>query len=202
VVRSFICAILSLPVAAFGNIVVNGDFENPATYTNHGSWVGDSYWPNWEFPGWLIGGVGGIDLMRSFPAASGAQCVNLNGTTWGRLDQYLSTSQGTDYQLRFALSWNPGGAEAQEQVWVSFGESWGQYIYYPKGPTPIWTYYTFNIPAQASTSRLTFESAVSGYYGPMIDDVSVVAVPEPACLAMLAVGLTALVNSRRRAAGR
>lgn len=180
--RSCLLIVLVASTAAMGvNIIPNGSFETPLATTDNGSWAGDRYMPNWDMGGWIVGGVGGVDLMRSFPAAHGDQCVNLNGGNWGVLRQFLPTTVGQQYILSFALSWNPGGSEMMEQVWVNFGyQNWGQFIDYAKGPTPTWTYYSFPVTAQANISEVCFESRVSGVYGPMLDDVSLTPVPEPA----------------------
>ena len=61
-----------------------------------------------------------------------------------------------------------------------------------------WTYHTYDLTAVSSITRLQFTSLIDTQWGPMIDDVSVTAVPEPALLVLLGLGLVGCCYERVR----
>jgi hypothetical protein len=197
-----IVMVLLLPAVAGASLVTNGDFESPRVSTNQGSWIGETYVGGMTFEGWLVGGHS-IDLLRSMPAAGGSQLVNLNGHTSGSIEQVLTLTPGDVYKLRFALSWNPDGADAVESVQVDLG-SFSRTLTYTPGPTFAWTWYDCLVRPETANPLLRFSSLVPGFYGPLLDEVSLTPVPEPAVLpgGVLAAGLAAARRPRPRRAGR
>lgn len=187
-----------IPALAYGNLVTNGDFESPVVTDDQGDWTGRTYSAGSDIGGWTVGGGGSVDLVSSFTAASGAQCVDLNGSGPGSIHQDLRAVEGGElYRLSFALSGNPQdpqSSDLQVRVW------WAGFILdvisYPH--TTTWTYHQYDVVGPfASLPIVLFESRAGTFWGPLVDDVSVVAVPEPATAAAALVLLGLLVGRRR-----
>lgn len=181
---------------ASANLVVNGSFEDPLISDNSflavtaGSGV---------LTGWTVGGTS-IDVLSGpsrFVAADGNQSVDLVGTPGpGDVSQLLATTDGTTYKIRFALSRNDeGGSVADKDVDFSFGSYTENLL---GAVQNSWTYFERTIVADSSLTELKFSSDASGFFGGLVDDVSVEAVPEPASMAALTLGAMALITRRRK----
>lgn len=174
---------LALSAGAFAqNIVVNGSFEAPnagGSFTNRSGSFGAGN-------GWSIGA--NIDHIGGFwAAADGGQSVDMNGSTAGSVSQLLATTIGRVYRLRYAASENFFGF-ANKTMNVSWGGTVIENVVIPHDPTRTttnvkWVYHTRNVVATSSQTALGFTSTtgamngsqgVAPFYGPAIDDVSVV----------------------------
>jgi hypothetical protein len=175
-------ALLPLTALGQGNLVVNGSFENG---WNNGP-VG------W---GWTVN----VGLGNGFPGvADGTSMV----TVYGSLFQNLATTPGQAYRVRFALASN-SSYPGESSLALSWG---GNYLgtttwYSPNTPGNglnfYWIYGEYNVVAASESTLLNFQ-VVGSTLQPFIDDVSVVAVPEPSVLALGAAGLVMLGLARRR----
>jgi choice-of-anchor C domain-containing protein len=190
------------------NLVSNGGFESPVVPTQ-GSFT---IVPNGGTIGpWTVSGIHVDHLRPDWPVSEGAQAVDLSGSPGaGAVYQILSTEAGQSYLLRFAMAgnftpwdgnpnnWSPAVKE-MEVVWD--GELVDTVTFDVTGhdaSDPGWVYLSYGVTAESSATELRFVSLTGGAYGPLLDDVSV-RVPEPATLAVLAVGGLRLLRRRRRA---
>jgi choice-of-anchor C domain-containing protein len=183
-----VCASLFVgATAAHANIIVNPSFEQPV--------VADS--PGFQFyfagspaiPGWTIVG-NSVDVLKDtrWQPHEGHQSVDLTGVTAGGLYQDLPTTPGTTYHLSFWLAGNPefagaGGGPFVKAMRLSWGGSpVGNLSFDVTGKTNFnlgWTNYQYDLAATGPTTRLQFESLTAGFSGPMIDDLSLVALVPP-----------------------
>ena len=162
------------------NLVTNGDFEDPVVASQATGF--QTYLGGESFPGWTVGGVS-IDVVGdnpfawvSWPAASGHQSVDLNGTGPGWIYQDIHTVAGEAYQLSFALA----GNNANGPTFVTMDFLWqGQIVdtltfnVIGVRQDPGWVYATYDLTASTDLARLTFESLVPwGTAGAAIDDVA------------------------------
>src|SRR4029079_11188934 len=98
----------------------------------------------------------------SWVAASGHQCVDLNGSGRGSLSQDLVTVAGQTYTLSFALAANAvsshGPFVRMQFYWDGFLIDTLSFPVVQDRRNPGWTYYTYRLIAPTDAARLTFES--------------------------------------------
>lgn len=187
---------LTLAQAAAANLVVNGDFETPAVPTSPGYVC----FSNSIDSGWTSAGTHGSCYIAQNtgpfgPAYEGSQYMYVNdyaiaGTV---LSQSLSLVGGTTYRLTFAQ----GGAPVTDPsagLAVQFGSA--SLAIDPRDAS--WKVFSLTYtPSLSGTELLSFSSTTAGAV--TLDAVSVVAVPEPASVAMLLMGLLGVGAIARRA---
>ena len=164
------------------NLVSNGNFELPSAGSTFTARSAGS-----SMSGWTIGG-GGIDHIGGFwRAASANQSVDLNMSSAGSVYQLLSTAPGQEYVLRFAMAGNPFGYtnKLMSVLWGGATLTNLVFPYYSTNNTTNmgWRYHTMLVSATGTSTRLEFSSqtgtmagsqGTTAYYGPALDDVSVV----------------------------
>jgi choice-of-anchor C domain-containing protein len=182
------------------NIVVNGDFEQNAAYPGVMSTAGAG--DSTSIHGWTVSS-GDVDICRDDQfsthfGSNGAYFIDLDGNQPGGIQQTLSTVPGTDYLLTFDLTGNAGNAPTIKTLTVSAGSS-SQDFSYSVSPYTGWASRSWSFTASSTSTILGFASTCDGAFGPEIDNVSVIVVPEPAALVLLAAGvLCLLAYSRQR----
>ena len=207
--------LLLAALSATAGLIVNGSFENGQFATcNNGSWcrvlAGGT-----EIDGWTVGGVG-VDWHNQVEMKSphsGALMVDLHLdgglNQMGTLSQTFATTIGADYALTFYLA-GPGkeaGFPDPRSVVVNVAGV-EQTFSTPSSfsSAMLWGEHHLAFRAVAASTTLTFSSgdAGEGYWGPILDDVSVIArdpgtaLPEPASALLAAGGLLAAFLYRRR----
>jgi choice-of-anchor C domain-containing protein len=187
-------------IAVFGsanaatNLIINGDFEtfsgNPVSGFKTVN-AGDSALGNW-----LVGGTS-IDVINGAYGAISGNSIDMLGTPGpGSLSQKFTTTVGSLYSLAFDLSRNPGSSADSS---MTVGVAGNTYAY---TGTDLMTHYTKSFTALTGMTTLTFNSAAAGYSGPVLDNVSVSAVPEPSTYALMLGGLGLMgFMARRRKQG-
>lgn len=205
------CAALigSASYASAANLVTNGSFEDPDV-THVKGW--DIYV---SIPGWDLYYGPAIEIQRGtfgWTAADGLQWVELDSDLDGPngsllpaeaassgIYQDIATIADAVYELRFAFSPRPDTADNKIEV------RWGGQIIdtlVADGTGLLdtqWGYHAYTLTARSDTTRLAFgDLSLSDTFGTFLDDVSVelIAIPEPATIALL--GLAALPMGLRR----
>jgi choice-of-anchor C domain-containing protein len=168
------------------NLIVNGSFEDgDFSPVNSGSWVnvgaGETKLTGWTVGGDLVNWHNSVEFH--FPQ-EGDKTVDLNDGCFGlrgTISQTIATTVGMAYELKFYLSGpinfsdgcsgslvrdlqvNVGGADAFFQAAAS------------DHLNIQWEEKTATFVATASSTTITFSAPVpGGYWGPVIDNVSVV----------------------------
>lgn len=151
--------------------------------------------------------AGSVDLIGTYWQAppGGGNSVDLAGNSEGTIAQTISTVAGQSYQLSFALSGNPDGGPTVKVLQVGFGASTATFnydrsVYNNDKGNMMFVLDTANFVATGSSTTLSFSDigGAPGYYGAVIGNVAVTAVPEPTTLiaGLGALGL-ALAGMRR-----
>lgn len=186
----------AIVAGASANLVSNGSFEDGVIGANTFRIVanGDSFITDWTVTGTSVDVVSG---PATWIAADGNQSIDLAGTPGpGGVSQMIATTNGTAYRIRFALSRNDqGGSVADKDVDFMFGSYTENLL---GAVQNSWTYFERTVVADSSSTELRFSSDSAGFFGGLVDDVSVEVVPEPASMAALTIGALGLIARRRR----
>jgi hypothetical protein len=218
-VTRLLLAALCLPVltstSARANLLGNGSFETPVISAdfqvfNNGDAIG----------AWVVQFTD-VDIVRNnilgtnIVAHDGNQWLDLNGFSRGGVFQFIATVPGKKYDFRFWYSDNPFSNGQGSQLGVAKTGTWSvrdgdtSQLILPLGS---FTHSTataasadwrdsgrIRFVATNTTTRIAFSGdAVLGSTGPLIDDVSVNAVPEPVALSLLGAALLGVAARRRR----
>ncbi len=212
-------AMLGMPAGvASANIITNGDFSaNAAAYTTS---PGYSASPNPAAPtGWTVfgstfAGVNGTDTGVGAPfAPTSTVGVNDfafiqegNDIAYDGVKQTVSTTAGQPYTLTYDASGRAGDVSGTDVLEVILTDTTNNNQITTQTPAitqAAFNVFTLNFTAPSASTNVEFLNAYPNYnYGSTVDvtNVAMAAVPEPACLGVLAIGgLGLLLLKRRRA---
>lgn len=177
---------------------------------------------------WVVNGnVDVVGMPNGFGITCAGGCVDLDGTTGpGRITSAmiafaanlpvtisydLSGSQRSSATDAFAffvsfphpyiaatdITWNQPGSPSASYTWAS---QWsGQAFFADINGTMPWTTFTFAFtPTTAATMQIGFMTQSADNIGPLIDNVLISQVPEPATWAMLIAGFGLVGTAMRR----
>lgn len=192
------------PVAASASpVIVNGSFEegiDPGSFTtlNNGSTA---------ITGWTVGGLG-IDYIGTYwEADDGVRSIDLSGNDKGSISQLLTDLiVGNTYGISFSLAGNPDGGASTKVAVVSDGGSQTSVFFFDQAGNTRedmgWVTQFFTFTAVDTSARLTFSATQNDPYGPAIDNVALVALPEPATWGLMILGFGAIGSVLRRRGAR
>jgi choice-of-anchor C domain-containing protein len=169
-------SVIAYPLRA-ANLLANGGFETPNVEGTH-----NFYSVTPPGFGWVLES-GTIDIMDdAWQHAAGEQSLDLHGNSPGTIYQDIATEPGERYRIQFAYA---GAVHAQCGAGgnKTFNVLWGGALidsvsFNTVGRTTTsmgWVYYTAEVTASSTTTRLRFQSTTTGgtICGPTLDDVSV-----------------------------
>ncbi len=184
-------AAIAVGAGASANLVSNGGFEAnnyPGTaYKTYN--VGDTGINNWMV------GAKSVDIVgTSYSPLSGSYALDLVGSPGpGQVSQALVTNPGGQYTVSFWARHT--GGSINSEVNASLAATTQQF-----NVTTSWAQYSFVATANSLAENISIWSNPnnSSNGNTFIDDVSVEAVPEPATMAVLGLGLAAAARKRRK----
>jgi choice-of-anchor C domain-containing protein len=163
------------------NLIINGSFEDGIQQPAPNNWLPLN--PNsTAIDGWIVT-RGQIDYKQTYwENADGLFSLDLNGSPGvGGIAQTFYTVPGQQYRVSFALSGHPDGGNDVKQLGVSAAGQTARFYFDTTGFSRSymgWRDETWVFTANAATTTLEIYSlsysSSDGYYGPAIDNVSVV----------------------------
>jgi len=181
---------------AGGSLPPVGSFAQQNTTANNlDVWTLDSGSVDWTH----------TDFFGPAVAYDGDYFLDLNGANLGAISSVITGLViGQDYQLSFAMSGNPRGPSVKT-LDLTIGTDTQSYSFDyllegVSGTDLQWKIMTFDFTASSMTGTLTFESttASSTFYGPLLDGVTVTAVPLPMAAWLFGSGFIGLIAIARR----
>lgn len=173
-------------------VIVDGNFAGaPDPYQTIGT--GSTFGAN---NAWTVVS-GTVDWIGNYwtPPSPGGGSVDLDGLSVGAISQTLLNLAVGTYKVTFALSGNPDGPPPIKALEVSVTGSAAQDYSYPVIGDKVnmnYAYYSYMFNWAGGDATLKFASLTgpqdNPFYGPVIGDVSISAVPEPSTWAMLILG--------------
>jgi hypothetical protein len=180
--------------AAHANLLVNGGFEQP-TVQSPWEHVGGSDLTGWQISDPLAPIV--VFTPTYYPVTEGAQGAQIEIANES-ISQTFATIPGLGYLLTFDYSAYSDLNKAFLAVsvgpaTVTYQNTESQLV------PPSWMHEVLPFVANASSTTLIFSNAgAQGWSFPQLDNVTVVAVPEPEIYALMVAGIGLLATSARR----
>jgi hypothetical protein len=185
-----IASFILVGVGAHANLVSNGGFElNDYPGTGYKVYnAGDAGINDWTV------GATSVDIVGTgYAPNSGSYALDLVGSPGpGSVSQALVTTPSSLYTVSFYAR-STGGLN--DEINVSLGATTAQFF-----ATSVWQQYSFVATTWSAAETLQIWSNPNNNStgNTFIDDVSVEAVPEPATMAVLGLGLAAAARKRRK----
>ena len=205
-------AALVLGTAAGAVTVINGSFENnPNGSVVFAARASDTFDSSAalssavQFAGWTVfrGGVAYID--QQWQASDGNQSITLSSDGAGGIAQRISGFViGQRYRMSFDVSADPASPKNSARLYYSAsGGETTKFDYISNGNTPDdmqYRHVTYDFVASGKTQQIVF-FGIDDQFGPVLDNVSISAIPEPATWGLMIAGFAftgTLVRRRSR----
>ncbi|GAC1583972.1 MAG: hypothetical protein NVS3B7_19330 [Candidatus Elarobacter sp.] len=166
----------STAAAASTNLIEDGGFEAHGPLT---SWLSLGAGTA-AIPGWRVT-AGNVALVgRYFRAFDGTNSLEVGSPGAATVEQTVATLPARRYRLSFALAGNPEGPPRVKQLVVSAGGTTRTFTFDVSGRSRDamgWARETLEFTARTRSSTIRFsrlDGGAAAWYGPVIDDVSVV----------------------------
>lgn len=189
------------PVQA-ANLIQNGSFETATVSPNPGNFITLNAGST-VITGWTVS-LGSIDYMGTlWQASNGSRSLDLEGLFGsGAIQQTFNTTIGATYRVTFDLAGNPAGGSAIKQMRVRTGGSSADFSFDTTGKSFSnmgWVSKSWDFTANSTTTTLEFVGLTNSIAGPALDNVSVIAVPEPSSmLGLLSLGVLGISSALKR----
>ena len=172
-------------VALAASIVQNGSFESGTDPDGNSEHYIVVYPGNTDINNWTVDS-GNVEVIGSRWAASdGDRSIDLSGYySHGSISQTFATVTGQDYKVQFDLAGNIEGPPTIKTMTVEVAGTTHDFEFDISGKNKDnmdWETKNFEFTATDTTSILTFKTAITSAFGPVLDNVIVEEIiPPPA----------------------
>ncbi|MBN1256634.1 MAG: choice-of-anchor C family protein [Planctomycetes bacterium] len=202
-----VCLIVTFTVTAEANLVLNGSFESgPELIDSLGYWQ-NVYPPSTAIDNWTVINNSVNYKGPYWEASDGIYSLDLNGEEGpGGVEQAFATVIGAEYSVTFDMAGNPSThvdnyTSIKWMTVAAAGDS-ADFWFDITGKTNAAMGYeghTWSFTATGTLTTLQFYSTdPTDRWGPVLDNVVVVAIPEPVTTALLGASVLALLLKKRR----
>ncbi len=202
--------VLALAPLAHANMIANGSFE-----TNGGNNTTPTSWTH------ITGGYGALASTGTITPHDGTWVLHAGASYGdGGYFQDVTTTNGTKYELTFyGVGWPKDNGTATQYGLVQVGDPGtdagddnslddsvdnelvdATFAVARYATVADWTKLTYQFTATGTTTRIALRNVAAGYKENAVnlDSVSLVVVPEPATMSLLALGGLGVLARRRR----
>lgn len=195
-------AMAMLPTSAHAAEIINGSFELGGVTNPYGTVTGGN---SSTITGWTVLG-NSVDFIGNYwPAADGANSIDLNGAGQGGIAQTFNTVADQAYAITFFLAGNPDNGPTIKTISVTTNDANEKVFNFDttgfSKSNMGWKQFTYNFVGDGTPTTLAFNSNNPGAWGAVLDNVSISAVPEPATWAMMLLGFGLIGGAMRRRIG-
>jgi len=181
--------LLMLASSAHSDLIVNGDFESGPNYPGL---IYQAHEGSTEITGWVVT-RNTVEYCNLDEAFADGRYIDLDASPGaGGLAQTFQTSPGQVYEVSFELYGisHPSGPDMKHLGITVAGHPFEYFFDTTINHNLLWDKHSFVFTATDITSTLEFYSLdpETSYCGPLIDNVTVEAVPEPATLLLIGIG--------------
>lgn len=194
--------LLTLPINAFCQTVVNGGFElgtDPGVSLNINA-------PNSTIiNGWTVQSRSIDYIGTRWVCGEGVRCLDLSGEDAGSIFQNVSGFvPGQLYELSFLMAGNPEAGPLTKSLIASIGSTFETFSFSGSGSKTDLGWVTQRMIFSAATEGMTlsFTSLNRGFSGPALDLVAITPVPEPHLATAGLVAAIVFLWRRKRSAAR
>ena len=183
------------------NLIQNGSFETATVNPNPGDFIRLDAGST-AITGWTVS-QGTIDYIGTYwQASEGSRNLDLSGANAGGIQQTFNTTVGGTYRVTFDLAGNPTGNPTIKEMRVSAGGNSADFSFDITGKSPSnmgWVSKSWDFTANSTTTTLEFIGLGNSDAGAALDNVSVIAVPEPSSmLGLLGLGVLGIGSAFKR----
>ncbi|MFK7966563.1 MAG: LamG-like jellyroll fold domain-containing protein, partial [Burkholderiaceae bacterium] len=160
------------------------DIASDGLFTESGNTTYTLFNTGQTFGGWTVdSGSVGLEAGSLANSPLGGYAIDMNGTEAGTISQTLSTTEGRQYQVLFAMSGNYFTSEPFQPLRASAGGESQDFIHEQpanwSSSNLLWGNRSFTFTADSASTELQFASLNnSGGAGALLGDVQVIEIPQ------------------------
>jgi choice-of-anchor C domain-containing protein len=190
-------ACVAVPALAAPTIL-NGSFEINASSIPVGSFTTVFVTNSTTIADWSVT-QGSVDWVGTYwQAEQGIASIDLSGNGEGKISQTITgLTKGHEYEISFWLAGNPDGGPGGKTGTIKVTANGTAYKFdYPvtdqTHSNMDWVPETLDFTATGKTTLLQFVSTTNSPYGPVIDNVGIMSIPEAPTWGMMLVGFAGI----------